>query len=377
MSPKLFEISSKIQSKIDEINTREPSNSRPADGSDSIEQIVKSFTAELSAPDQARISNEFFSFGPLEDLLLDEEITEILVNSSKDIHFEKKGRIEKLNDGFFSKITYRNCVHRILEETQSILSLEKPFCDIKYKDFRISLVDESVTQSETLITFRRHPKRKWTIDLLEQNRWCSSAERRLLEMIVQTKKNFLVVGTTGAGKTSVINALLDITEQNERSLIIEDTEEIQLPNPLSFRLLTREETQHGLSAIDQSQLVKRALRLRPDRIVMGEIRHHEAKDFLMALSTGHKGSFGTLHAQDAHQALLRLEMLIQMGAPHWKLSAIRRLISLSLELVIVAERTPLGERKLEGIYTINSLEENGFLIEKLGTDRIPLSFIGA
>ena len=195
-----------------------------------------------------------------------------------------------------------------------------------------------------------------------------------LKKIIQLQKNFLVIGSTGEGKTTVVNALLSETDSYERSLIIEDTQEIQLPNSLSIRLLTRDETQNGLCSVDQGQLVKRALRLRPDRLVMGEIRGNEAKDFIMALSTGHRGSFGTLHAKDPQQALLRLEMLIQMGAPHWKLSAIRRLLSLSLDLIIATKKDSSGQRKLEGIYRINSLEENGFLIERLSFDHIPSDF---
>lgn len=377
MANALQNIYQNIQNEIDQLHESRSLEQQQQDGTETILEIVKKMSSALPEQDKKRVVSEFFDFGPLENLMSDQDVTEILVNSYQDIHFEKRGKLQKLNDHFYSEITYRNCIHRILEKTHSVLSLEKPFCDIKFENFRVSLVDESITQDGTLLNLRRHPKRKWTLDLLEQNQWCSSEERRLLEGIIQTKKNFLVVGGTGAGKTSVINALLDLTHVTERSLVIEDTQEIQLPNSVSLRLLTREETSMGLAAIDQSQLVKRALRLRPDRIVMGEIRNYEAKDFLMALSTGHQGSFGTLHAQNAHQALLRLEMLIQMGAPHWKLSAVRRLMSLSLDLIIVTEKTASGERKLEGIYMINSLEENGFLIEKLSSDRLPLSFFGS
>ena len=365
MNVELTEIYDKIQNRLDQFDTHEVHTKDNQSQIVVLDQVVRELTQKLSSERQQRIFDEFFGFGPLEVLIKDEEISEILVNSYHEIHFEKQGHLYALQDSFFSRLSYRNCIHRILEKTNSILSLEKPFCDMKYEDFRVSLVDESISQNGTLLSFRRHPKKKWTLDLLQKAGWCDTREREVLEKIIQLKKNFLVVGSTGAGKTSVINALLELTSVNERSLIIEDTQEIQLPNSLSLRLLTRDETNFGLCAIDQSQLVKRALRLRPDRIVMGEIRGHEAKDFLMALSTGHKGSFGTLHSQDPQQALLRLEMLIQMGAPHWKLSAIRRLMSLSLEVIIVTEKTADGKRKLEGIYLINSLEENGFLIERL------------
>jgi len=132
-----------------------------------------------------------------------------------------------------------------------------------------------------------------------------------------------------------------------------------------MKLLTREDPHGILPAIDQTQLVKRSLRLRPDRIVMGEVRGSEAKDFLMAMATGHSGSFGTLHAQDASQALIRLEMLIQMGAPQWSLTAIRRLIQLSLDYIIITGRAATGERQLKGVFRLCSLEDQGFLVEQV------------
>ncbi len=137
-----------------------------------------------------------------------------------------------------------------------------------------------------------------------------------------------------------------------------------------MKLLTREDPQKVHAPITQSDLVRRTLRLRPDRIIMGEIRGEEAKDFLMSLSTGHRGSFGTLHAQSPHQALLRLEMLIQLGAPQWSLQAIRRLIQLSLEFILITEKTSTGARKFAGLYRLSSLEDHGFLVEAV-TDLTP------
>jgi pilus assembly protein CpaF len=163
----------------------------------------------------------------------------------------------------------------------------------------------------------------------------------------------------------VLNSLLDLLPENERVVVIEDSSEIALSNKASMKLLTREDPHGILPAIDQTQLVKRSLRLRPDRIVMGEVRGSEAKDFLMAMATGHSGSFGTLHAQDANQALIRLEMLIQMGAPQWSLTAIRRLIQLSLDYIIITGRATTGERQLKGVYRLCSLEDQGFLVEQV------------
>jgi pilus assembly protein CpaF len=148
-------------------------------------------------------------------------------------------------------------------------------------------------------------------------------------------------------------------------VIIEDTSELKIPNDAGVKLLTRRDPHRNLRDIDQSELLKQALRMRPDRIIMGEIRGGEAKDLLMAFATGHTGCMGTLHAENARQALLRLEMLIQLGAPQWSLHAVRTLIWLSVQAVIVVARGPQGVRKLEGVYKIASLEEVGFLIERM------------
>ena len=184
-------------------------------------------------------------------------------------------------------------------------------------------------------------------------------------MLVEQKRNFLVVGTTGTGKTSILNACLKSLGSNERTVIIEDSRELTLSNSASLRLLTRDDPQKILPPIDQGDLVRHALRLRPDRLVIGEIRGPEAKDLLMALSTGHSGSFSTLHAATAAQALIRLEMLIQLGAPHWNLQAIRRLIFMSLQAIAVVGRGQNGARQLQGIFILSSLEETGFLLERL------------
>lgn len=326
------------------------------------EIIQKSIESAESAL-KTRILNELNHWGPLHELMEDESITEILVNGPQAIWFEKKGLLYKHKDFFFSDLSFRNCLERICQGAHTYITKESPCADGKFLDFRLSLVGGELTQGSPHLSLRRHPKIPWTFQKLKELKWCHEEQLQYLQSLLANRRNFLVVGATGTGKTTVLNAFLELLPQNERAIVIEDTSEITLPNSASLKLLTREDPQNILSTIDQTQLVKRSLRLRPDRIVMGEIRGHEAKDFLMALATGHDGSFGTLHAQDANQALIRLEMLIQMGAPHWSLQAIRRLIQLSLDHVIVIERTDSGVRKLKGIYRLCSLEDHGFLVE--------------
>lgn len=330
-----------------------------------VQNILSKYKNEMSIEDFDRINEEIFGWGPLKVLFDDGEITEILVNGEDNIWFEKSGRLHKYSDQFFSAITFKQVFNRICDEAAVHLTSAIPFIDGKFKNFRFTVVGNEITKDHIHISFRRHPENPWTIKMLEQQDWAKDSDFEKLLSLICSRKNFLVVGGTGSGKTSVCNALLQTLPENERVVVIEDSNEIRLPNKASTKILTRIDPNGELPNIDQEHLVKRALRLRPDRIVLGEIRAGEAKDLLMALATGHGGSFATLHADDAAQALLRLEMLIQLGAPQWNLTAIRRLIQMSLQYIIVTKKTADGHRRLHSIYKLTSLEENGFLMEAL------------
>lgn len=329
-----------------------------------IEQILELHTGSAAPEARTRVQNEMHSWGPIESLLTDESITEILINGPSAIWLERNGHLQKHPDCFFSETSYRNFLDRLSHAAHAHITTEFPCADGRFGDFRLSLIGAELTQTHPHVTLRRHPKNPWSFARLAEHQWCAVDCLPFFEDLVKRRKNFLVVGPTGSGKTSVLNSFLNLMPENERMVVIEDTSEISLPNKASLKLLTREDPQGVLPSVDQAQLVRRSLRLRPDRMVMGEVRGAEAKDFLMALATGHSGSFGTLHAQDAGQALIRLEMLIQMGAPQWSLAAIRRLIQMSLDYVIVAERKADGSRRMKGVYRITSLEETGFLLEQ-------------
>ncbi len=330
-----------------------------------IKKIIETHIQGLEAFAAQRVRNEYYAWGPLTDLLADETITEIMVNGRQSLWLEREGRLQQHTDSFWSEITFRNILEKMCTQAGVHISLEHPCADGAFGDFRLSVVGNEITKNGLHLTLRRHPKIPWTFEKLSAADWCPLAQLEVFREIISKKKNFLIVGATGSGKTSVLNSFLNLLPPTERLLAIEDTSEITLPNSSCLKLLTREDPYGLLPVIDQTQLVKRALRLRPDRIVMGEIRGAEAKDFLMALATGHVGSFGTLHAKDAHQALIRLEMLIQMGAPQWSLQAVRRLIQLSLDCIVITEKNERGERKCKGVYQITSLEDHGFLLERV------------
>ncbi len=329
------------------------------------DRLIKKIIADVcDVHSQARMQAEYFGAGPLELLFNDVAITEIIVNGYNSIWYERKGRLFRHEDQFLSELNYRNFIARLSREASVQASLDCPFADGKWRDCRVHLIIPPASGHHAVVTLRRHPASPWTLAALEKGAWSEPRALEILRGLIREKKNFLVVGCTGSGKTSVLNACLGELPSTERTLIIEDTCELTVPNEVSSKLLTRHDPQAQLREIDQTILLKQALRMRPDRLVLGEIRGGEAKDLLMAFATGHSGCMGTLHADSARQALLRLEMLVQLGAPQWNLQAVRTLIWLSLQAIVVVKRDENGERRLEGIYRVASLEDVGFLIEK-------------
>lgn len=329
-----------------------------------VHAIVSRISSQAMPRTRSRLHAEYFAAGPLDDLLADPEITEIIINGPDSIWYEKLGVLHRHHDRFLSALNYRNFIVRLCRESSMQTSLDYPFADGEWRDTRVHLITPPASGDEAVLTLRKHPSNPWTFERLAATGWANADALRILREMVLQRRNFLIVGCTGSGKTSVLNACLGEINQNERAVLIEDTQELRKPNGASVNLLTRRDAHGHLREIDQCELLRQALRMRPDRIIMGEIRGGEAKDLLMAFATGHSGCIGTLHADSARQALIRLEMLIQLGAPQWSLQAVRTLILLSIQFIVVVGRKKNGGRCLEGIHRLSSLEEVGFLIEK-------------
>jgi pilus assembly protein CpaF len=332
-----------------------------------LKKILIQKTNDLNIDLKNRIFDEIEKLGPLEKLISDEDITEILVNSANTVLYEKNGCLVKSEDHFFDSSTYNQCIERISQMCHSYMNKEKPFIETQIGTLRFTLIYSDLARGEHLLSIRKQPKDIWTLEKLKSKNWCKQQQLELIQKILIEHKNFLFVGGTSSGKTSALQALMNDISSDERLVIIEDTQELRLCNPLSVSLLTRTDILNKNNDVTMTDLLKRALRLRPDRLVVGEIRGAEATNLLMALATGHDGSFGSMHAKSASEALLRLEMLIQMGAPQWSLQSIRRLIGLTVEYIFVVEKKN-GHRKLEGIYKITSVEENGITLMKLDDD---------
>lgn len=327
--------------------------------------LAKNYT-ELKEAARLRVLNEFFSCGPIEALLIDNEITEIIVNGERGIWFEKHGQLQQHDDNFYSFVSYQNFIQRLTSESRMQINLDRPFCDGYWRQYRVHLITPPLAQCGAHLSLRRHPDNPWTLSRFEEVGWAPPDALAHLKKIIQDKESFLIIGATGTGKTSVLSACLQELPANERIVAIEDTNELNLPNLLSAKLITRLDPQGVLQNVDQGELLRQALRMRPDRIVMGEVRGSEAKDLLMALSTGHCGGMATIHADNPRQALYRLEMLVQMGAPNWSLQAIRHLIYFGIRTIVSVKRLD-GLRLLAGIHRLSSLEESGFCLEPIWT----------
>lgn len=330
----------------------------------SLQDLIANETTNDQPEVRKRIHEELNGLGPIAELLSDDEVSEILINSYQNIFFEKNGQLHQYKDHFFSENSYLAFLDRLSQKCQTYMNREKPFIECQLGHLRLTTVFSEIAQGSHLLSIRKQPLNRWTLDQFFQKNWCNEMQFKTIHEIINSKKNFLVVGGTGSGKTSFLQAILQSLPQLERTVMIEDTQELHPATPVSISLLTRQDPSRNVGDITMDDLLKRALRLRPDRLVVGEIRGPEAKSLLMALATGHEGSFGSLHARTASEALLRLEMLIQMGAPQWTLLSIRRLMAMTVQNIFVLEKKE-GVRKLAGIYQISSLEENGLTLHRI------------
>lgn len=328
----------------------------------SLEESVDAFTKDLSPEDRERIYLEIFSSGPLESLLNNEQITEILVNGPTAIFFEKGGQWCQHTDQFLTQITFTNFFRRIQFESKMEVDQQHPFGNCRWNQFRVHLSLPPLVKDHPHITLRRHRISGWSLGDLIKNSWADSFAQSLLKELIDQKKNLLIIGPTGVGKTSVLSACLNEVGPLCRTIIIEDTDEIRLPNTISTKLLTREGQRNHLSSIAQEDLVKESLRMRPDRLILGEVRGREAKDLILALSSGHKGSLATLHASHPTEALSRLEILVQLGAPNWQTETIQQLIAMSWDYVIILDRVG-GRRQLKEIVKICAREGKRYTFE--------------
>ncbi|MDR2440392.1 MAG: Flp pilus assembly complex ATPase component TadA [Planctomycetaceae bacterium] len=309
------------------------------------------------------LMNILFGYGPLEDLLRLPSVTEIMVINSDKIFVEKKGRIENSGHRFISDEVTVNIIHRIVASVHRHIDKSTPLADARLKDgSRVNAIIDPLALSGPCLTIRKFSRQRLLVEDLVQKGSLSRAAAEFLRASVLCRKNIIISGGTGSGKTTLLNCLSDFIPSNERIITIEDTAELQLNKEHVVRLETKDANTEGTGAYTIRDLVKNALRMRPDRIVVGECRGAEALDMLQAMNTGHDGSLTTIHANTAEDVILRLEVLVQMAADIPVASIHRQIVS-AVDLIVQIKRMKNGRRCVSQISELIGYDPHSKTVE--------------
>lgn len=303
------------------------------------------------------IIDEILGLGPLETLLRDPSIADILVNRYDSIYVERHGKLEKVSVQFYDNKHLLSIIDRIVSGVGRRVDESSPMVDARLKDgSRINAIIPPLALDGPSLSIRRFTVDKLKSEQLIDYGTMNQAMGELIKAVVMGKLNVLISGGTGSGKTTLLNILSGYIPENERIITIEDSAELQLQQPHTVRLETRPANIEGKGEVTQRDLVKNCLRMRPDRIVIGEVRGAEAIDMLAAMNTGHEGSLTTLHANTPRDALGRLENMICMGGFSMPVQNIRAQISSGIDLVVQLQRQEDGCRRITSISEINGME---------------------
>jgi len=302
--------------------------------------------------------------GLINPLIQDGEVTEIMINDLRNIAIEKHGQIIVTPVRFKSIDELNRIVRILLEPTGKTLTPEHPLAMSTLPDgSRVHIAAPPVTEIGPCITIRRFPKR-YNVDNFIANGTMDLRMAHFLQACVVGKQNILISGGTGTGKTTLLNSLIAVIPPHERVITIEDTAEIPLILPNQVKMMTRPMSL-GAEMIDAKILVHNALRMRPDRIIIGECRGNEAMDMIQAMNTGHQGSMTTIHANTPRDALMRLETLMMSAGTDIPLSAVRRQIANAVQLIVQIRRFHSGARKLVSIQEITGMEQDTILLQEV------------
>ena len=296
------------------------------------------------------IAERSFGLGPLEPLLGDPTVDEVMVNGAEQVWVERDGRIEATSARFAGESDLRHAIERILAPLGRRVDEAEPLCDARLPDgSRVNVVVPPLALDGSVLTIRRFRPRGFGPDDLVANGTWALPLRELLERAVRARCNLLISGGTGSGKTTTLNALTEFIDASERIVTVEDAAELRLRHPHVVRLEARPASLEGRGEVTVRRLVRNALRMRPDRIVVGEVRGAEALDMLSAMSSGHDGSLSTVHAGSPEEALRRVETLALMaglGLPH---EAVRDQVAGALDLVVHQARMADGSRRVVAV----------------------------
>ena len=343
------------------------------------ETVLAQEAMPLSVSERDRLVNdvqhELFGLGPLEPLLADPTISDILVNSHDTIYIERRGKIEATNVRFKDDEHLMRVIERIVSSVGRRIDESSPMVDARLQDgSRVNAIIPPLSIDGPVVSIRRFGADPLRMSSLIEYKALTKDIADMLQMVVSARLNILISGGTGAGKTTLLNALSAYIPENERIVTIEDSAELQLQQPHVVRLETRPPNIEGRGEVTQRDLVRNALRMRPDRIVIGEVRGGEAIDMLQAMNTGHDGSLTTVHANTPRDALSRLETMIQMTGMRLSDRAMRQQIASALNLVVQVARMSDGSRRVTSISEITGMEgetitmQEIFQYERTGVD---------
>ncbi len=329
------------------------------------DQIPASVDQQILESD---VLNEAVGLGPLEQFLNDEDITEIMVNNHREIFVEKNGKLERSRYSFSSDATVYAVIERIITPIGRRIDESSPIVDARLKDgSRVNAVVPPLALKGPSITIRKFPKHRLEFSDLVK---IDSVDQRMVDFLrvcVEMRKNIIVSGGTGSGKTTLLNVLSNFIPASDRVVTIEDAAELKLIQPNLVSLESRPPNLEGSGEISIRELVKNALRMRPDRIVVGECRGGEAIDMLQAMNTGHDGSLTTIHANNPRDVISRLEVLVLMAGLDLPVSAIREQVASAVHMIIQQTRFPCGSRKITRITEVVGVESGTVQLQDIYT----------
>jgi pilus assembly protein CpaF len=338
-----------------------------------IKNIVMSISEQEDLLDD--ICNDVLGYGPLEPLLARDDIADIMVNGSGTVYIEVSGKIQKTGIRFRDNQQLLNICQRIVSQVGRRVDESSPICDARLPDgSRVNAIVPPLAIDGPALTIRKFKKDKLTLEQLVKFGSISPEGSEILKVIGRCRVNTLISGGTGSGKTTLLNCLTRYIDDDERIVTCEDAAELQLQQPHVVRLETRPPNLEGEGQITMRDLVRNCLRMRPERIIVGEVRGQEAFDLLQAMNTGHDGSMGTLHANTPREALSRLESMITMGGYSLPSRTIREMICASIDVVIQAARLRDGSRRITHVTEVMGLEgdviitQDIFLYDIMGED---------
>ena len=343
-----------ILDKLDEVEMRKQIEAR-------VKDIVKSEHMKLNAGEiqelAAAIIDEMTGLGPLEPLLADDSISDILVNTHEHVFIERGGELEPTDVRFADEAHLLRIINKIVSAVGRRVDESYPMADARLADgSRVNVAVAPIAVDGPLMSIRKFSKNPFTLDKLVEFGAAPEVVAEFLWAACKAKVTILISGGTGSGKTTLLNALSQAISHKERLITIEDAAELQLQQPHVARMETRPPNIEGNGEIKQRELVKNALRMRPDRVILGEVRGEEAFDMLQAMNTGHEGSLATLHANTPRDAITRLEQMVGMGDMKISPEGVAGQIASAIGLIVQASRLSDGQRKITSVTEVTGME---------------------